>query len=269
MTLLYGIPAPLLLLLALASAIAVAGAAQVFLHRRFSSQDFIAHNEVGGIVISVSGSLYGVILGFMTVVAWQHFQGTRDIVVSESAADIDAWHTAVGLPAPVRLRVRNDMLNYANVMVSSEWPKMRHGQFDDAAAMIQMDAIDAAGEVTPANAGQSNAQAATMQQLSLLHDARQRRIGANDSGVSGFEWLVLLLGGGAIVSFCWLFGLRSQRVQCLMTSAVVAMIVSILVLLFELQYPFRSATSIQPTAWRGAIAHIHEMQTGELKGMTM
>lgn len=47
MTFLYSIPAPLLLLLALAVAITVVGAAQTYVHRRFSGQDFIAHNEIG------------------------------------------------------------------------------------------------------------------------------------------------------------------------------------------------------------------------------
>ncbi len=269
MTFLYSIPAPLLLLLALAMTITVVAAAQTYVHRRFSGQDFIAHNEIGGVVISVSGTLYAVILGFLTAVAWQHFQEARQTVVLESAADIDAWHTAVGLPAPVRQRIRNDMLSYANVMIVGEWPKMRRGQFVDAAALIGMDAIDAAGEVTPANGGQSNAQVATLQQLSVLHDARQRRIGINDSGVSGFEWLVLVLGAVSVTGLCWLFGLRTQRAQLLMTSAVVTMIVSILMLLFELQYPFRSAIAIPSDAWRGAIEHIHEMQAGELNSMKM
>lgn len=269
MTFLYSIPAPLLLLLTLAATIAVVAVAQTYVHRRFGSQDFIAHNEIGGVVISVSGTLYAVILGFLTAVAWQHFQEARQIVVVESAADIDAWHTAVGLPAPVRQRIRNDMLSYANVMTGSEWAKMRAGQFDDAAAMIGMDAIDAAGEVMPANGGQSNAQVATLQQLSVLHDARQRRIGVNDCGISGFEWLVLVLGAVSVTGLCWLFGLRTQRAQLLMTSAVVTMIVSILMLLFELQYPFRSAIAIPSEAWRGAIVHIHEMQAGELNGMRM
>jgi hypothetical protein len=54
-----------------------------------------------------------------------------------------------------------------------------------------------------------------------------------------------------------------------MTSTVVTMIVSILVLLFELQYPFRSDVGIGPQAWQGALAHLHQMQSGEMKGMRM
>jgi hypothetical protein len=269
MGLVYSIPAAILLLGTLAIAIAAALGAQIFVHRRFRQDDFVAHNEVGGIIIAVCGSLYAVILGFLTVAAWQHFQEARQVVVAESDANIDAWHTAVGLPPPIRERVRNDMITYAGIMVDKEWPLMRHGQYDPRAAIISMDAMDAAGALNPANLGQSNAQNATMQQLDVMHDARQRRISMNDSGVTSFEWLVLLFGAICITCFCWIFGLRSRIIHLLMTSTIVILIVSILVLLFELQYPFRSAISIAPTAWTDAIDHIHQMQDGNLSDMKM
>lgn len=269
MSLLYSIPAVVLLLFALVIAMAAAGGGQTFVHHRFSSQDFVAHNEVGGIIIAVAGTLYAVILGFLTIVAWQHFLEARGIVVAESDADIDAWHTAVGLPPAVCKRVRNDMLTYAKIMIEREWPRMKHGGFDPTAAAVAMDAIDATGTLVPANMGQANAQIATLQQLGVIHDARQRRVAVNASGVSWFEWLVLLIGATCVICFCWLFGLSNQRTQLLMTSTVVTIIVSILVLLFELQYPFRSDVGIGPDAWERAVQHIQQMESGGQMGMPM
>jgi hypothetical protein len=269
MNIVYAIPAGILLLLALVVAIAVVGIGQFLVHRRFTSEELVGHNEVGGILIAVSGSIYGVILGFLTVVAWQHFSEAREVVVVESDADIDAWHTAVGLPDAVRKRVRADMVQYANLMINQEWATMRQGHFDETAAIIGMDAIDAVGTLVPANSGEAAAQVATLQQLDILHDARQRRIAINDSGVSWFEWLVLLIGAACVICFCWLFCLHNPRTQLLMTATIVTLIVSILVLLFELQYPFRSNIAIGPEAWQRAQAHIQEMQSGHLMNMRM
>jgi hypothetical protein len=146
---------------------------------------------------------------------------------------------------------------------------MKSGAFDPAAPMISMDAINAVGGFLPANNGETNAQAAVMQQLTAIHDARQQRMAINASGISWFEWLVLAIGGTCIVCFCWLFRLRSPRTHLLMTSTVVTMIASILVLLFELQYPFRSDVGIGPELWKGALAHLHQMQNGDMQGMRM
>jgi len=61
--------------------------------------------------------------------------------------------------------------------------------------------------------------------------------------------------------------LRNRRVHLLMTAIVTTMIVSALVLLFELQYPFRSDVGIGPDAWNDAVAHIHQMQSGAMPNM--
>ncbi len=112
-------------------------------HRAFQERDFVDHNEVGGIIIAVSGTIYAVILGFLTVEAWEHYREAGDLVVLDADADIDAWHTSVGLPQATQMRgsERYGQLRHDNDR--PEWPKMKTGRFDIGAAMISMDAIDA------------------------------------------------------------------------------------------------------------------------------
>ena len=264
---LYRVPAIVLLPLVLLAAVALACAGQSFVHRHFRGADFVRHNEVGGIIITVSGAIYAVLLGFLTIEAWDHQMEARQLTTQEANADIDAWHSAVGLPAALRQKVRADMLDYAMLMPQSEWPLMKEGRFDPQPAFIDMDAMEVTGTFVPANSAESNAQNATMEQLTILHDARQRRVMINEGGVSWFEWLILLVGAVCIICFCWLFGAANSRTHLLMTGTVVTMIASVLVLLFELQHPFRSDVGIGPEVWHGAIAHIHAMQTGNQMNM--
>ena len=269
MDLLLSIPAIVLLASALVLGIGLACLGQLLVHRSFRRASLIEHNEVGGIMFVVAGTLYAVLLGFFTVIAWQHFQEARSITVMESNGAIDAWHTSVGLPPAVRQAVRSDMLDYANVVIEREWPAMRRGKFDPDLAFIGMHAIDVASSFNPSTLAQANAQAATLEQLAFVHDGRQQRIGVNQDGISWFEWVVLLIGGVCIVGFCWFFGLKNERIHLAMTSTVVAIMVPTMVLLFELQYPFRSDVGVRPDAWRNAVTHIHQMQAGSLPNMRM
>ncbi len=261
MTLLYRIPSTLLLLVAIATAVGAACGGQLYVHRRFGSEDFVQHNDVGGFIIAVVGTLYAVVLGFLTVVVWQHFAETRELVTLESAAASDAWHTAVGLPAPIRSMVRQDILDYAQALIDQEWKEMRSGGFDRDADRLLSDALSITASYLPANAGETNAQAATLEHLTALHDDRQRRIEGNGRAVSRLEWMVLFIGAGCVIGFCWLFGLKNESTHLLMTSAVAVIIVSMLVLLFELQYPFRSDIGIGPDVWKATVDHLHAMET--------
>jgi hypothetical protein len=258
-----------LLVWASSTAVAVACVGQWYLHRRFAEVKFVQHNEVGGFIVAVVGSLYGVLLGFMTVIAWQHFADAAQLVAAESAAATDAWHTAIGLPTGSRFRVRHDMLLYADAMLKREWPAMRKRDFDRDADWIVMDSIAAAGGFNPRTLQETNAQVATLAQLSALHDDRQRRLSENRSGIIPFEWLVLLVGGACIVGFCWLFGVENKSIHLMMTSAVTIIVSGTLVLLFELQYPFQSDLRIQPDDWNAVVAHIEYMESGSQATMRM
>jgi hypothetical protein len=269
MNLIFSIPAVVLLVCTLLLSIGLVCFGQTMVHRHIRRVSLIEHNEVGGIIFVVAGTLYAVLLGFFTVIAWQHYQDARSIVIMESNADIDAWHSAVGLPPAVRESVRSDMLNYANVVTQREWPAMRRGTFDPDLAFIGMHAIDVASSFTPNTLAEANAQAETMKQLAIVHDGRQQRIGVNRDGINWFEWVVLLIGGLCIICFCWFFGLKNERMHLVMTSAVVTVMVPTMVLLFELQYPFRSDVGVGSDSWDYAIAHIHQMQSGSLPNMKM
>ncbi len=209
------------------------------------------------------------LLGFLTAVAWQHFTEARQLVSLESAAAADAWHTSVGLPPDRRSRVREDVRQYASDMVENEWPAMLHGDLDQTADYLVMDAFDAVGTLKPSHAGEANSQQLTLEQLTTLHDLRQRRLSDNVSSVSWFEWTTLGIGAVGVIAFCWLFGLANQRIHLLMTGIVTTIVVSTLVLLFELQYPFRTDLRVSDADWRGVVAHIKMMQMGNQPEMRM
>ena len=109
----------------------------------------------------------------------------------------------------------------------------------------------------------------TLTQLDALHDARQLRLADNASGLSWFEWLVLFVGAACVVGFCWLFGLANKRIHLIMTACVAILITSVLVLLYELQSPFRGDLAIGPNSWLAVMEHIQIMQSRPEVNMRM
>jgi hypothetical protein len=259
---LYAIPPFLLLILAVVIAPIAVCSGQWCVHNVLRGKRAHAVNDVAGFIISVVGTLYAVLLGFITVVAWQQFETARLNVSMESASAGDIWHNAVGLPSSVRGRVRSDMLEYAHTMVAEEWPLMRLGQFSPRGDQLIMDATTVVGSLVPGNARESNAQASIVRLLDELHDARASRLASNTSSVSPFQWIVLLIGAGVVIGFCYLFSVSHIKTHLLMTGAVALVIAALFVMLFELQAPFRSQLGVQPEAWEALIVHIEFMDRG-------
>jgi hypothetical protein len=253
-TLLALMPAWLMLIVAMALAAALAVGGHIAVRRRFANVDFRAHNDVGGIVLGVVGGLFGVTLAFIIAIVWQEFDGTVQRVAVEAGAATDLWHTAAGLPPPLGTNVRVNLVTYAQLMVNDEWPKMRSGGTSAQAEAVLTRTFEDVARYRPPDAGAQNAQAAALQYLGVLHDARHHRIDDNNTGVSLFEWTILAVGAAVIVLLGYLVGLPNLRLQLLMTAAVAGMIAAMFVLIYQLDYPFRGDLAISPSGWQEFIA---------------
>lgn len=249
-TALYALPSWVVLLGAVAFAVALACGGQFVVRRAFPRIDFRAHNDVAGIVLGIIGGLFAVMLAFIVAIVWQEFDVATQRAAVEVGAATDLWHTSRGLPAPLGPAVRRNLISYAGAMVTDEWPAMRAGGRSKRAEDVLTRTFEDVAQFRPANAGASNAQSASLQYLGALHDARHHRLDDNNSGVSPFEWTILLIGALAVIGICYLVGSTSLRAQLLMTGAVAAMIAATFVLIFELDYPFRGDLSIEPAGWQ-------------------
>lgn len=262
-------PAWSLLVLFVVAFAAFAIGGQFALHRTLPHTQFVEHNEVAGFIIAVAGTMYAVVLGFVTVVVWQQYDSTRERLAAETSAAGNAWHMAVGLPPQVRRRIRSDLQQYAHVMDGQEWPLMRRGSFSGAGDALIMDAVEAGGTFDARGPATSNAQNLTLLQLGALHDARQRRLSSNAQGLSGFEWVILTLGAIVVIAVCWLFGMENPTVHLVLTGSVAVVIALMFTILFAMQYPFRGQMAIDSAPWVALERHMDAMDRGAMAAMKM
>jgi hypothetical protein len=250
MTRLYAIPSWLLLVATCVVGVSLAVGGQIWVHRKFRRLDFLQHNEVGGYIVTVVGTLYAVTLAFVVSIVWQEYDGSAARSAIEAADGATAWHIAVGLPGPVASRTRAALVNYARLMIVDEWPAMLNGGASGRGEIIITGLLHDLAGFRPANAGESNVHLQLLQRVEQMHDARHQRLADNASGISAFQWVILMLGAAITIGFCFLFGLRNQPMHNIMTGAVACIAAASFVLIFELDYPFHGDLGISSAPWQ-------------------
>lgn len=254
MTAFYEVPAFALLFGAMAFAAAVACTAHLLVRRCFRTVEFSSYNNVGGIVLGVLGALYAIMLAFVVGIVWREYDDSAQRVAGEVAAATNVWYAASGLPQPQRRETRAILLSYAHLMVDDEWPAMRRGGRSPQAVPTLAKAFELVERARLGLHGEQNAQQMAMQQLGVMQETRYFRLDDNASGLTPFQWTILLMGSVLVVGFCFLLGTSDLRVQLLMTGSVAAMIALIFVLIYELDYPFRGGIGVPPDRWTEFIA---------------
>src|SRR5215472_3143438 len=104
------------------------------------------HNEITGWQISVLGTTYAVIIGFMLFAVWSDFKAAQENVETEASSLIDLYWSASGLPQTQRQEVRKLAYDYANAMITQEWPTMARGEVDHTGTLIVQQLWEAASE---------------------------------------------------------------------------------------------------------------------------
>jgi len=271
MTFLYTLPSSLVLIVGVVLAVAVACGGQLALHRAVGGDThFVEDNDLNGYISGTLVTLFAVLIGFVTVVVWQQYDTMRDRVAVEASDVAGVWHDAVGLEPHARTAVRKDMLGYVDLMIHDEWPAMRVGKASAQGAAYIMDATTDVGSMDARTNAQSNAQSIIIGLLNGLHAERDQRLRANESAaVSGFMWAIMLFGALAVVVFCYMFGASHRSTHLIMTALVAAVVASMLILTFELQYPFRGDLGVSDADWTALRAHIEDMDARGMPAMRM
>jgi len=91
------------------------------------------HNAAIGIIYGGLYVLFGVIVGFTSLLVLNNYNAARVVVQSETADLARIYALAQQLPEPKREEIQGLTETYARAVVKEEWPLMRRGRFSPRA----------------------------------------------------------------------------------------------------------------------------------------
>ncbi len=243
----------------IAGVVLVSVGLHAFLQHRVKSDVLRRQNEVAGYIFSAVGVIYAVVLGFVVVVVWQKYDATVSNVDEEIAAVSDLYRVSAGLPEPAQSRVRADLRGYSQAMIDVEWTRMAQRVIIPADLTEIENMAFTVNTVKPANAGQSNAQQASIEQVNRLFDARRQRIIETAPSVPQVLWVTLYMGALAMLFFCYLFGVENRPTQLIMTAVLAGIIAMLFTVIDEFDAPFSGSVSISDDGWRIIAQHLPQI----------
>ncbi|MFI8932671.1 DUF4239 domain-containing protein [Streptomyces sp. NPDC053474] len=225
-------------------------------HRRWPSLAEGAHNDMVGVVLSVFGAIYGIILAFVVVTLWTQLE-EAEAVVSTEASDLEQVVRNVrAFPPAERSQMEAAVSVYVHAVVERQWPLMRAGKAEHSVTQRQIDGIYAVLQAYEPDDGPRRA--FYRESITHLNDVvAQRRARLTQSHQELPLLLQVLVYGGAlvIIPLTFLYGNRSRKVRLLFVGAITALIGFSLLLVLVLDRPFAGGISVSPEPYaEGALA---------------
>ena len=213
------------------------------------------HAEISAPMLGVVAALFGLILAFVIIIAYQNFLDADANVSREADSLASVVRDSAAFPEPGGGNVRRAVGSYARAVVNDEWPLMHEGH-DSTLAKSGLNNIFAAFRtVKPRSHEQTAFYDDAVRQLNDALDARRNRVESASGGLPRDIVVLILVSSFVIVAYAVLVGSPSFWFHVLGPAAIAMVVAISLVVLVDLTYPFSGDVAIAPDDFKtGALA---------------
>ena len=231
----------------------------LLLRRIWSNELRRQHNDLIGWHVSVLGSTYAVIIGFMLFAVWTNFEAADTNAEAEADCLVNLVRCSRGLSTGGRAQVLSLSIEYANLMLLKEWPAMSRDEISPASRTTigQLWATLLATETHNDHEHVSLDHA--VGELTKLTEYRRLRQQQVKAYLPGILWLVLILGACVTIMSACLFGTSDFRLHLIQVVMLALMISSVLVAIGDINRPFQGSVHVSPDGFERARATLTEI----------
>jgi hypothetical protein len=226
---------------------------KVLVNRLWTTEKRRSHNDLIGWQLSILGTTYAVIVGFMLYAVWSNFGLAEVNADSEANALVNVYRLADGLPAPQRDEVKETARMYADAVVNMDWPQMaRADEGTLASHELDQKMWQILMSVKAASPTELTAEDHALYELSSMAEHRRIRQLQSISRLPGVLWFVLIMGGAVTVMSSCMFGAESSWLHGMQVIAFSLLLALVLVAIADIDRPFQGSVHVNDTAFRRA-----------------
>jgi hypothetical protein len=156
-------------------------------------------NETIGITTASFSLFYGLLLGLLTVAAYQNRDRIQTAILNEASAIGAVYSTVASYPEPWRSDMREMLRDYVQYTIHQDWPEQRQGRV----AQGGTHRINAFGQwlarFEPGTAAQQALHGAAVSSFESMKTARQMRLNGVNTRLPPVLWYAVIMGAAVSV----------------------------------------------------------------------
>jgi hypothetical protein len=217
-----------------------------------------AHNDIIGWQLSILGTTYAVILGFMLYTVWTDFGAAEVNVDNEANSLANIYRLAEGLPGDQRGQMQTLARYYADTAIDKDWPEMAIDQTPEATRKINQDMWKTLMSVKNPSSAELLAEDHSLSELSEMSEHRRVRLLQNAYRLPAVLWCVLIIGGMVTIASASMFGSANTFLHALQVFSFSLLVALALVAIADIDRPFQGSVHVDSYAFERARKNMNE-----------
>jgi hypothetical protein len=209
------------------------------LNRAWSREKRSVNNDLIGWQLTIVGTTYAVILGFMLYTVWTAYGEAQTNVDLEANALRDLYRTADALPEPQRTQLKLDARAYADAVIDHDWPEMADDKVPEGSHLIDEAMWKTIMTIKPDSQTAGIYTDHMLTQLTALTEHRRTRMLQAAYKLPPIFWAVLIAGGVVTVLSAATFGARSTALHAFQVTSFTLLVTLVLLAIGDVNRPFQ------------------------------
>jgi hypothetical protein len=252
----------LFLAIALVTSVLVAAGSVWVADRTLTKPVSEGHNGSLSPFLTCVGLVYGALLGFTIVVAWEQFSSAEANVSNEASTVTTMYRQTVGIPVPEQTQMRELLRKYAQAVEGPEWQNaIRAGTGTEGARDALNDMYRVLGSEKSSAASNPISQK-FLDQLTTLASERNQRILDSKPRIPGLLWTGLIFGGVVLLGLGGFMRLGSARGHLVLLSAVAVLLGLLLFIVYWLDHPFGNQLGVTSAPFEQSLSVFDSIDRG-------
>lgn len=241
--------------LALFSAItlaAVTSSVLTLVRRRWPALQSGEHNDAAGAVLTLAGTLFAIVLGFVIVTNYTRIDETNTAVHTEAAQLAQLWvdtRDMPGLTEPITELMRG----YLREIVEQDWPAMREGTSGVARDLYLVDMVRLMKAYEPTTPGQQVYYSDAIDRINDIVQSRRLRLTAAETEMPSVLLGMIIIGALLMMVLSVTFGVRHFALHAILAGSAAAFVAFTVVLAISLAYPFSGDNGISSDVYKTGV----------------
>ena len=243
----------LVLILVIAASILLAVGTIWFVNRVLGHSAGREYNSTLSPFVTTVALVYGALLGFTVVVAWEQFSSAGANVANEASTLATMYRQTVAMPAPEQQEMRDLLRNYTMAVKGPEWASQieNDGGTSSTARGAITEMYRVIGRQDPE--AKSAITGEFLGQLTVLASERNTRVLDAEPRIPWLLWGGLAFGGFLLVGMTAFLRLDSTRAHMLLSGAVAVLLGLLLFVVYRLDHPFGTEVGITPIPFQHSV----------------
>ena len=188
---------------------------------------------------------YGLLLGLLTVAAYQNNAKVGEAILNEATTLGAVYGDMSSYPEPIRSDMKAMMRDYTLFTIHRDWPAHRQGEFLNGGSNRSNAMRQRLASFEPETAGQEVVHAETLSGFQGFAQARQQRLTGVITEIPDVLWYAVLVG--AAINVVLIVMLRMRPLQQFFLGTITAFFLGvILFVIVALDDPLRGESGLDP-----------------------